>query len=452
MALGIMMVLGISVAAIMAFTQSSGRSSARMNADQRAFSAAEAGVKTAIATLSGATDPSEPTALPSTPTPGSIDGANWSYTASPSGLTWTITGTGTVPSPIAGGAPVTRTVTEQVVISLAQTPWEYAFAAAPTACMTIRNNAVFKTPLYVNGNLCLSNNAMYRAPKIYVSGTLTNGGTVGPPPPPPPGETLLERATLVGGCTGGVPNPHPCTAADRVYAQTITQTPAPLEKPPVDLNNAYLTAKPGPKANCNSGTGVPGGFDLPGDTSMTPNRNRALFDLTPNTSYTCQYRDASNNVVGELSWLAGSPGTLTVKGIVFFDGDIRHVGNAVYQGRGTIYASGRITMSINATLCGIAGCSSSWDAYNNVLLFISGAGLASDTWGITMSNNSVFQGALYAVKGIYIDNNARQWGPMIADTIYVDNNADQYKALVRLPEGAPGIEQTVQPVVGGWRG
>ena len=445
MALGMMMVLGISVAAILAFTESSQRSSARMNADQRAFSAAEAGVKTAIARLAGSTDPSVIAALP--PATGSIDGATWSYTRSLSGLTWTITGTGTVPSPIAGAAPVTRTVTEQVQITLAQTPWEWAFAAAPPSCMTIRNNAIFTTPLYVNGNLCLSNNAQYRAPKLYVAGTLTNSGTVGT------AAERLERATLIGGCTGGVPNPHPCTQTDNVWATTITQTPAPLEKPPVNLTDAYLTAKPGPKANCNVGTVPGGGFDAPGDTSMTPNRNRVLFDLTPFTPYSCEYRDPTTNaLVGELKWTGGSGGMLTVNCIVYFDGDIRHAGTATYQGRGTIYASGKITFSINATLCGIADCSAGWDTYNNVLLMISGSIGYTDTYGIHLGNNSVFQGALYAVKGVYIDNNAKQWGPVIADSIYVDNNADQYKALVRLPPGAPGIEKTVQPVVGGWRG
>lgn len=38
----------------------------------------------------------------------------------------------------------------------------------------------------------------------------------------------------------------PCSAADRVYATTITTTPESLTRPPVDMATWYAAAKPGP--------------------------------------------------------------------------------------------------------------------------------------------------------------------------------------------------------------
>src|SRR4029453_6385667 len=90
--------------------------------------------------------------------------------------------------------------------------------------------------------------------KLYVGGTLTNNGSVGTLASP------IASATIVGGCTGGSPNPHPCTASDKVYATTISQTPQEISKPAADLANAYSTATPGPLHGCTTGT-MPGGFD-----------------------------------------------------------------------------------------------------------------------------------------------------------------------------------------------
>ncbi len=84
----------------------------------------------------------------------------------------------------------------------------------------------------------------------------------------------LTTATIVGGCTGGNPDPHPCSSTDNVYATTISQTTAPLTKPTVDLANAYATAQPGPLNNCTTGS-MPGGFD--NDTTM----NRSAYRSRP---------------------------------------------------------------------------------------------------------------------------------------------------------------------------
>jgi Tfp pilus assembly protein PilX len=434
--LGMMMILSISIGTVVFLSASSENSSKRVNADEKALDIAEAGLNDAVSVLANSTDPTVVAALPAAS--GSINGGSYAYTASLSGFTWTITSVGGVASPIAGGGLVQRTISTQYLITPTGTPWEYAFADQPSGCMTIRNNAVISTPLYVKGSLCMSPNSSYTAPLLYVQGTLTNNGSVGT------AGTPITKATIVGGCTGGVPDPHPCTNADSVYANTITQTPNVLPKPPVNLATNYASAKPGPLNNCTAGS-VPGGFD----TDTTLNRSRAQFNLTPNSNYTCKYVDGFGTTVGELSWNKGTS-TLTVAGVIFFDGDLYHSGDATYTGRATIYSSGTVTLANNATLCGISGCTSAWDTSNNVLGFVSGS--STDSNGVMLSNNTVFQGALYAVNDVYIDNNASQWGPIVARSIYIDNNANQYKALVRLPPGTPGTDMTIQAIASSWRG
>jgi hypothetical protein len=436
LAIGMMLILSISLGTVVVLSTSSESAAKRVNADDKALDAADAALNEAVSVLKNSTDPSVPTALGSGT--GSLNGGTYAYTSSLSGLTWTITANGAVPSPIAGAGLVQRTVTGQYIVTLAGTPWEYAFADQPSGCMTIRNNATFVTPLYIKGDLCLSNNATYTGTKLYVGGTLTNSGSVGS------AGTPISTATIVGGCTGGAPNPHACTNADSVYATTINQTPNALTKPTVDLAGMYAAAKPGPLNGCTTGS-VPGGFD----NDTTRNRSRAQFDLTPNSNYTCRYVDGFGTTVGELTWNKGTS-TLTVAGIIYFDGDLYTSGNATYVGRATIYASGKITFANNATMCGISGCTSSWDTSNNVLMLV--AGSSTDANGFMLSNGAQFQGAVYAVNDAYIDNNASQWGPVVVRSIYVDNNATQNKALVRLPPGAPGVDLTVQPAPAGWRG
>ena len=438
-ALGAMMIVSMILVVTLELTASGERASNYASANQRAFSLAESGLNKAASVLAGSPDPSVIAALPTTP-PEAENNGTTEYSASLSGLTWTITATGTTPNPIAGGSPIRRTVSAQYLITTTGTPWEWAYVDQPTGCMTIRNEAFFATPLYVNGDLCIGNNALYGASKLYVAGRLSTGttGSVGT------SASRIQTATIVGGCTGGVPNPHPCTSADRVWADVISQTPNPLSKPVVNLDRWYAESKPGPLNNCTLGS-VPGGFD----TNTTRNRSRPLFDLTPSTGYDCRYIDAAGNTVGQLTWYPSS-GQLTVAGTVYFDGDIRASRSAVYAGRATLYASGTVTFPNNVWLCAASGCANSWDSSNNVLMLV--AGSSTDTNGVYFSNNTKFQGAVYAVNNVYIDNNAAQWGPVVARSLYVDNNADQYQALIRLPPGAPGTELTVQPVAGSWRG
>jgi hypothetical protein len=190
---------------------------------------------------------------------------------------------------------------------------------------------------------------------------------------------------------------------------------------------------------------LPGGFD----TDTTRNRSRTTFDLTPATSYDCRYVDTYGNTTGQLTWNATAK-TLAVAGVLYFDGDITSSTNATYTGRATLYASGKIFFPNGRLLCGVSGCTSSWDTTNNLILLV--AGSTTDANGFYASNNSSIQAAVYANTAAYIDNNASQWGPVIAQSIYIDQNASQSLPLTRLPPGAPGIAEVIRTIPGTWRG
>ncbi|MDQ3777516.1 MAG: hypothetical protein M3310_01410 [Actinomycetota bacterium] len=440
MAVGVMMVVTLILVTVLTFTSANARSTHYANADAKAFALAEAGLSDALARLNYVAINENPYVTTSVGTGSrTLNGGTASFTGSLTGLTWTLTGTGSVASPYPGGAPVTRSVTKEVLVTVQNTPWAWNYADAATGCLTLNNNAIFAAPLFTRGNLCLSNGAVFTGARLHVGGTVNGNttGSVGTSSAP------IESANIVGGC---LPGPHPCNASDRVYALSRTSNPSPLTKPAVDLAGWYQRAKPGPNQPCTAGIGIPGGFD--NDTTL--NRSRATFDLTPATPYDCRVYDGSGNLVGRLSWTPGFPGTLLVDGTIFIDGDIRHTGSAVYSGRATIYSSGTVTMTNSSLLCGVATCDNSWDPSANLLLLV--AGSSTDTVGLLIDNNGVYQGAAYTVNDYFLDNNAQNWGPVIARQFTIDNNAGLTKPLAFLPPGAPGIEETFQPVAGSWSG
>ena len=155
----------------------------------------------------------------------------------------------------------------------------------------------------------------------------------------------LAEVHVAGGCRLNSSALHsPCGPADAVYSTaTPDATPTGLEKPPVDLPYWYANSKPGPRQACTTQTGTPPAFD--NDTTM----NRSLpsaVNLTPALAYDCQVRDGQGNLLGQIAWTPGSPGTLTIAGTLFFDGSItfQNSVNPVYVGRATIYAAGTITL------------------------------------------------------------------------------------------------------------
>ena len=475
MALGIMLVLSISVVAMIEFTSSNSRSASFSQANERAYSVAEAGLNEALSRLS--TDPTNSSVLPTsqaTATTTTISDGQASGTASYYGVlnggTWTVYSSGSVSNPT-GGSAVTRSVSTQLYASVTTTSstnddiWKYVFTDAP-GCTTLSHNSnatVWNSPLYVRGNLCLTNNIDLRGSPVQVGGTLTLSGaaSVGAS-----GAGNSVAATILGGCTGGVPNPHTCTTADRVWTSTGASSLSPaLVKPTFDaaaMRLWYHNADLGPARTCNNTGGtMPGGFDTNYTSAGSPDGSLGSIDIMPATAYDCRQIDGGGNVRGKLKWTPGngsSPGTLEVYGSIYFDGNVVLPDNdkALYTGIGRIYATGTISFANGAEICVTSSCGSTWDPNTNVLVMVAGSSATSPSYAIDLAQNAKFQGAFMANGDYRQDNNVVTWASIVARNVNISNSSDTYGIPDFTPppnlptDGQPVVKVT--PVAGTYRG
>ena len=479
MALGIMMVLSIALVTVLELSSSGQRSSNISKAEQVALAVAEAGLNEGHAVLANAADPASSSALPaSCATPPSPDvnaeGGTACYWGSLSGSTWTISAQSTVQNP-SGGAAITHTVSEQVAVSTspattANNPaWNYIYSDSPTGCMILQSSVQIKQKVYVKNDLCLGSSAQIfaEAGEVSVGGEITvdSSAWIGPGTPLP----TLNLGSTSAGCRKGAfdsnGNPiggggwsYPCTAGShQVNATTQNHTVPNVTKPPVDLAARYADAKPGPANACTTSTGVPPTFD-----------NNGLMDNTsPSVSLIGAAYYCSVTGGGSIRWVPGDPGTLTIDGTIFFDGDIVMVGStrARIVGRGTVYTSGRVVMDSSIRLCGAfsgGDCNFSagvWDPDVNLLTLVAGSGtsgLPSDTYAVEMNSSVQWQGAIYAVGDYLQTSSAVAQGPVIARQIYYDSSTGTVAApFDELTPGAPSSSSgaaTLTPVAGSWRG
>jgi hypothetical protein len=463
MSLGMSSVLAISGTSAVLYTTGGERAANRSKAELRAKSLAEAGVNYAFATLHNAPDPTLGGAVPARSVP--LEGGTVEYygTLDQETNRWTLTGIGRVASPNPGGNDVVRIVRGRARIGSSthgsdnNAVWNYVYADATSGCTSIGNSVNVNVPLYVRGNLCLSNSANMTGYSLQVGGTLSisNSARIGTTDvnaaSDNPSNPQVHEVHVAGGCRLGTSGPFttPCGPAQRVYSEVAPDaSPTGLTKPPVDLPGWYQNAYPGPMHGCTTGS-FPGGFDT--DTVM--NRSRGTVTLNPSTSYDCQVRDAQNNLVGRIAW---NPVTkaLTIHGTIFFDGNIEFANSSqvFYSGRATIYSSGTIRMRNSTYLCGHASCNEGWDPLQNLLALV--AGSSTDATGFMLENSSKFQGGVYAVNDYLEENSSEVWGPIIARQIHLQNSTRNH--YVPLGVLLPGMPQTWEEAVslvnepGGW--
>jgi hypothetical protein len=438
MALGVSILLSATVTSAIAYTSANSRHSERSKADQVAFSLAEAGLNNALAQLYASGAPGMASALPAEGMPAvktvpGIGRAEWYGVLL--GKVWTVVGVGHVPHPTPGLPDVVRQVSTRVGLKSSAhgtgnpAIWNYVYADDTTGCTTIGNSSVVSVPLYVRGSLCLNNSAKVTGYALQVGGTVSITGSLASVGT---SAVLINEAHIAGGCsTDGITYRTPCGPVDRVWAKTVTTMPTGLTKPPVDLDYWYQAAAPGPMRGCTTGS-IPGGFD----NDLLRNGSRPEFDLTPATAYSCRTYDLAGNVIGELSWQPGAPGTLTISGTIFIDGEVRmgEESVAVYSGKATLYASGRFSIGQQSSLCGIAGCTSSWKPSTNLLAVVAAY---SPGESVTIANDSTFQGAVYAVGDYRASNNSTVWGPVIANRISIQNSTMSHYVPIGTP--MPGM-------------
>lgn len=394
--------------------------------------------------------------------------STWSGTRSDD--TWTVSATATVPNPTGPGASaVSNTVQAELELTRAPGAWNFVYVRpTPGTCLLFKNAFRMDAPLYVDGNFCLANEASYRGPRLYVKGTVQteNTASIGTLLAPVPAVSVKNNTPAASGCryTSAGLFLLPCMALHRVFTDDFNTTVPDITKPPVYLDERYADAAPNSTARGHSCISS----DLSRlNSKITSNRlddngvrdsSLGTIDLLPAVSYSCTVRAANGSVLGSVAWTYGSPGTLTVSGTVFLDGDIVPSQNrqAVVSGEGTIYANNKIVLQNDTTICGVADCGLSWSPNMEPprLLFLV-AGYAGHPAIELKSYGAKFQGGLYAVGGVKIQNGASMHGPVIADQPEAENSADfdPWPWFTDIPDGAPSNGGTVVKLKpGSWRG
>jgi hypothetical protein len=466
MAVGMVLVLSVAVVAALEFSAATSRSSDLQKRNDTAFALAEAGVNSAFARLSQAVDPNDPTTLPSSGSPQTLtfETGTVEYWGSYSSGVWTITARSSVQNPT-GAGPIQRTVSQKArANSVADNPaWGSMFSDSPSGCMSMTSSVQVRAPLYVRSNLCLSAFASIAstASPLNVGGTIevTASATVG---------TAAARIPVVnvgGGCRVGSSGAFtsPCGDAERVFVVTPpagTSVPS-ISKPPLDLDSWWANAKPGPKQACTSSSGTVPLFDNDAGITSAPNRSAPTVNLL-GPAYSCTVTVGSTTV-GELTWVPGSPGTLTITGAVFFDGDIYLPSgqSVVVSGRGTIYASGTITFTGTTRICGAWDAAAGdcdwttgvWNPNVNLLLLVAGAPpVGSPSYGFQLTSSTRFQGAVYAAADYSQSSTSKQQGPIIVRQLYLSSSSQAvWSSIVSMPPGAP-VDDPIVGVPGSWSG
>lgn len=502
-ALGVIVVLSISVTTIMYSTGTNARSSNVSEKRSRAYSMAEAGINNAMAILSKPSNNAldkyvlcaDAASLPPlpcvhtdpSPTTPNADGSTvtWSAVLAVDVVTnsayWTITSIGDVPNPTSPTAShLTRKIVATVVVkptdsqALNNPSWDYIFSRAPNwtgqalnGCdMTLGNSVNVTANLYVLGNLCFTNTAKMTKGKLYVKGSVdqqSNSNTIGTVALP------LPEAHIGLGCkyksqTGTLPH-NPCLQGaaltyDNVWATLLDNLPQPISPPVVDWNGWYLNASPGPYFPCNAAqAGDPAlpvfKFDNPvgvaSDTDanklLTKNDNQGVADLTPATSYMCK------TPVGQLSWNATTK-TLTVTGTIFIDGSAKVDNGSTnfYTGAGVIYFSGSFLLK-NSKLCPLLTTSTcdttKWNNQTELLgIVANGNGSVAADSQVSAGDSiqlisAYMMGAAYATNNIEIGTTSTFDGPLDAASVNLgQSSSSTFNGFQFVPVGLPGETTT----------
>jgi hypothetical protein len=475
MAVGILGVLTVSGTTLIYYSSTNARSVSYSAANASAYDLAESGINEMMSVLSKPDNNALNKYLLGEQSDGSVTHTTHTYdggtvewygtlTQSVAGSsTWNLTSIGKVRNPTgASTSQVTRTLTAKVPVvptytqPLNNPSWNFIYArgTGQTCDMTIANSVVVQSPLYVAGNLCLTNTSAITAGPLIVQGSLTMSqsanyaGTSGTP---------LNQLGVRNGCQWKNNAAHnPCqqgagsSGFDNVYATTITNTPATTAAPTVDWDAWYLNANPGPYYPCLTTSGTPPTFDTDQGSATSPNvskRNNSITtvqDLTPSTSYTCK------GSAGELSWNATTK-VLTANGTIFIDGSAQIQNGSVntYTGSATIYISGTLLIK-NSKMCqavASGACTTSgWDPAQRMLVFVVN-GVAGSTAPMNQVSNgdsvqlvsANAQGALYATGNIDLGTTSNFDGPLDgANVILGQSTSSSFPGLSFVPAGMPG--------------
>ena len=416
---------------------------------RRAFGIAESCLAFAEGDVYGAAAaaPTDPNAKPSSGQwPCDSDGGTGLYwsVVSGDGVTWTMWGQGTyngtertvhaqanVPSPV--------TVQETGV-------WNYLYSdnasgSGSGICDTsIGGNTTVSVPTFVRGNLCL--NEKFTGSQLGVGGDLTvqSKGQIGTSSSP------ISQLSVVGKCDGVTAGTGVCNGSTSpVYASSVSSSlPLTPLLPALNLSTRYAEANPGPASGhgCPVGSGVPSNFF---DNDTTLNNSDGTINLLPSTAYDCV--NGSNEIAWQPNVTSSCPTghCLTVNGMFYFDGTLNFTSGVdiLYNGLGTIYATGGISTSGNFSLCAVASCNASWDTSVSELVLLAGC-WANSTGSSLLSNycvdyggTNVMQVGTYSANDYKLGGNATNWGPVLAKTLTLLGSDSELVPFKVMPPGTP---------------
>jgi Tfp pilus assembly protein PilX len=502
----VVMVLTISTTALATLVTSSEKSFGRDREEVRAIALGRTGLNYGVSYLSqwlAANDSSNSqpvaAAIGSSSSPqysGSVDGGTVKWWATKTASdTWTVFADGVSPTAVVRHESIQMraTVTNSSTSTTVTTPqapiygYGYVMADPNADCAavsppanggdTLGNSAAITVPVFIASSLCLSGGGspLIAEPATNPTQTVTlyvgkvyqtegNSSPVGTSARP------ILSANVVGGCkisfhgwknvvcsTPGVPTSG---TGSGIWASSYQSQQVSVTKPVIDTSLYGSADLNKPSHNCAATT--PAGaalsvglFKLDSDTirntslqipagsgsvSLLHLKNTNQADTGNN--FDCRWYDSSGTLIGRLAWSDGNPGTLTVQGTTYIDGNLSLSSNdkAIYTGVGVIYVDGTVTMSNGARLCAGAlpsgDCSSTWDTTQNNLEIVA-VNHNSAANAASIIGDARFQGILFMNGNFLSSNSGSIYGSVIADSGQLSGDA-QFANPTPAPPGAPG--------------
>jgi hypothetical protein len=352
------------------------------------------------------------------------------------GTTWHIVATGTV-------GTVSRTVSIDITPTQSTSThdyalWNYLYIDS-LSCVgaTLSGGTTVTMPILARGDLCLQGASTSVLNTVEVGGNLSFTGN----PKIGTASSPIPKLQVVGTCIGATPGIAPCDGhSNNIYASSIGRTlDVTPQMPTVDFLGAYNTQAALTKTGCPSGLL---------DNDSTPNNGyaRDITSIMFGTSYDCF---AGSN---EIKWTSAS-NTLYVHGTLYFDGSLLYKSNLTYTGQASLYFSGGTTFQ-NATFCGIASCTQSWDPNTNLIVIVADC-LSGASGCVTVTGSTNAQFAAY-VNGEYDSlGSGGNMGPIMCLTAKITGGTNQLIPFHDYPPGLPSVTTTTTVTGGppsGWSG
>jgi len=471
LALTVMSVLALTTSALLLDAVVNQRGSYSSTQDKQAFNLAQAALAYAEGQVYSApkTHVAPPTGRQTLPHQPGGGAATFRMSVASDGATWTMSGTGTVDG-------VTKTVSAQAYVpddssSSSYALWNYLYAddtsgqATNTCETTIQGGVTVSVPVYVRDNLCITGGAHFTGSSLTVDGNLTvNGGAnVG---------TASKKIDSVQ--VGGTPTASACTVGSRsavtpgtswcdgthasLYANLVgASPPSNPGMPVVDFQGDYDTQAAQAQIGCPAGL-----LDNDGvlDNSVS-SANLFPYSYYPTPlSYDCKV--GTNELKWQQTSTGSSDGTLTINGTFYVDGSLSlgNGQNVLYNGKGTLYFTGGVTLAGGSSFCGIANCSSYWNTSANAIIVVARC-WANSTGSALLSPGCVHIGGgadvqvgVLAETGYQIDGGGSNMGPVVAKNLYITGGSSTLIPFDQnnMPPGTPQTAHTPADPPSHWAG